>query len=254
MANPELIADPTSAVIAKGSASAHAHAAGAEHLDLSHSDALTAKMGSKLGHHTIDHMEELEEHKHGAKQHTMRRPLKLQNPLSSAAADGLSAGVKGGLLILGFTGLMIGAKAALTFIFPGLEHLPALALALSGAISGLAWYGGHRFISSYQEKSEQNAKMLKQMDARERGLDHAMAPEREQAPSVTAASSRSFDPAMAAIVGAAVTAQADDRQTVNKTQPAFISKIVQDGPKRFSPKEMAERLSRERAFSSETGL
>lgn len=206
--------------------------------------------GIKIGHHAHDH--ELDGAGKAALKgaHPELRGKGLIDPSSYAMSKASSAALNGAGVLTLFFGLYYGLKslvqpAIAAFAGAGAEIITGLVVA---ALTGAIWYGGKHFMQAYGEANEHNQTLTGRI---KRGL--GLGRDREQTASLGAGR---FIPEMdgtvitpAGPLNAPVTITASPyvEESPNRQRPAFISNILEKGPRSFDPTDILARREAERA-------
>ena len=167
------------------------------------------------------------------------------------------------LVLLG--GMLVGFKGLATFI-PGMETIAAsigelarqaVEFSIAAFTTGTLWYGAKNVSENYEKAKEHNRSLVEQYKTTFKGLGRArqQAIERE-----TDEHDISFDKPRKSLVEGAlfvtgsvpaiahVDVQAAEHAAARQqAQPSYLSQILEEGPKRLNPRDVADRLARERA-------
>lgn len=185
------------------------------------------------------------------------------NPLKHAWNKFKDAGWKGattmalfGSIFLGLNALglsIAGGALGLTSIIDGVETLTFAGKvigSLMGVIAtGITWYGGKAAIQAYKDANQHNEIIKKIENGEAPELEAALAKEQS-----TGLDTDLPEKGTIAIVAAPVLIAdpnmltSQDMETAVPTErPAFLEKILSDGPKSLSPKELAAQIEAERS-------
>lgn len=209
--------------------------------------------GIKIGHHAHDH--ELDGAGKAVSKATDpelrgRGPV---NPTGYAFSKATSAAMTGAGVLTLFFGLYYGLKSIASSLIPAFAGAEIVTGLLVAALTGAIWYGGKHFMQAYGEANEHNQTLTSRI---KRGL--GLGRDREQTASLGAGR---FIPEMdgtvitpAGPMNAPVTIAASPyvEESPNRQRPAFVSNILEKGPRSFDPTDILARRAEERAASDVT--
>jgi|GEM_PF-2945893 len=201
--------------------------------------------GIKIGHHAHDH--DLEGSGRGEAFKDRDPELRGKGPVSPtqyALSKAATAAINGATILTLFGAIYLGFKALAASWFGGSEIVAGL---VSAALAGATWYGGKHFLQAYSDANEHNQSLTSRIK-RGLGLDK----DREQTASLGAAR---FIPEMdggiitpAGPLNAPVSVAASPYvEQAPRPRPAFVSNILEKGPRSFDPTDILARRDAERA-------
>lgn len=225
----------------------------------------TAKVSAKMGHH-------VSAHQHVNYQYNGHQE-KLVNPDAHALKNFFSPAFKKTMTILFFGMVLVGFKILagaaigagwfgetlgnLDVTETGKTIKEMLSYAIGSIPSGLLWFGTDSYLKHRHEAKEYNKGIIERMKEK---LGLGRARQQNQETDITTAIETESPKAprygapeleIKAVTGSIPALAKVDEPEPAVPKPTYVTKLVQDGPRSFSPREMAERLARDRAASAE---